>query len=777
MQNRLKLFGLSAVSMAVVLMMAPANAAESGRAAYNVRQLNRGGMSASQRMPVMPTIPINTTGNMTTDLPDTPITPSNPNTPDNPDNPDKPDVPDEPEPECPDGGVKNSEYTVDKCMRDVYACVNNGALPNGINDMFDEELRNSIINGMGLCTAQVERCVREVRRDCENIYHSAADVWIDFNTRRVQPEYYSFVLRKTGLTPRQAENTCWLLDKNTYGSSFDAVANSGTTTYEYNNRVGAYNGQGGVNIIKKNPQGAIVNNGNPGVDGGRGHYARWDPVRAECHIRIAAYNKDTPIKNSWLFGAVGDDRLAEAWGKAGSTFTCNKDLFGFSLYKNTNTVAVVGIGGGTLVGAGIGALAGHGDREFDCGNADHRKKLYNQLKGNFDIVNKYMNIKIPASSHELTQAQCNALVELYNKYKNVRSAVNLCKKRGGTALASADINADTKYVFRCTVTRNSNGRTSTNVQVSMTYDNGAVNISPDNVTLSEDQLKNCYKSTDIEGVIIKPAQYCMEDDNPIPLGDCADRIEEAIESMHDNIINGNLSAVGQINIGGKLYDKSCVFNPINLDASTSSGIYCGCSETGCATSTGCLPYEVMDIELQELDTYIAGLSIDGDKNNRVKTTLTGAAIGAGTGGLATAITAFVEKNNINCRLGDGLDQVGYGKSMSIGTLRDFYVKWNLRLPENVAPTSMVVDCNSWRRACAEITDLEQCKSAQVNYKPAGAPAITLIHAACIPSGSVCIENYPVAKSYGACLPQTTSDDDKTDGDQDNSGTTDSAKTE
>ena len=755
MQNRLKMFGLPVASLAVIMVAGVAVAAESGRAAYNVNRLNRGGMSSSQRMPVMPTLPINTTGNMTTDLPTQPVVPD---TPDKPDVPDTPDTPDEPTPECPDGGVKNSEYTVDNCMRDVYACVNNGALPNGINDMFNEELRNSIINGMGLCTVKVERCVAEVRRDCENIYHSSADVWIDFNTRKVQPEYYSFVLRKTGLTPRQAENTCWLLDKNTYGSAFDAVANSGITTYEYNNRVGAYNGQGGAAVIKKNPQGATLNNGNNGVDGGRGHYARWDATTAECHIRVGAYNKDTPIKNSWLFGAVGDDRLAEAWTTAGSTFTWNKDPFGFSLYKNTNTVAVVGVGGGTLLGAGIGALAGHGDREFDCGNDSHREKLYAQLKGNFDIVNKYMTpaTKIQASSSELTQNQCEALVELYNKYKNIRSAVDLCKERKSTSADAVHITAESDFELSCTVN---------NVTINMKYENGKVNITQNPTgDLDQDQLAACYKTAAISAgkTGINVFDLCVVDTDghtfAFDLKKCAEKIEKAIEDSHDAKIENTLSEHGQIEIGGQLYDKSCVFKPINLDAMTSSGIYCGCTDKSCAS--GCMTYQQMDFELQELDTYIANLSIEGDKNNRVKTTLTGAAIGAGTGGLATAITAFVEKNNINCRLGDGLEQIGYGKSMRVGTLRDFYVKWNLRLPENVAPTSMVVDCNSWRRACAEITDLEQCKSAQINYKPATAPAITLIHAACIPSGSVCIENYPVAKSYGACVPKTQPDDDK-----------------
>ena len=112
--------------------------------------------------------------------------------------------------------------------------------------------------------------------------------------------------------------------------------------------------------------------------------------------------------------------------------------------------------------------------------------------------------------------------------------------------------------------------------------------------------------------------------------------------------------------------------------------------------------------------------------------------------------AFVERSNISCRVGDGLDQVGFGKSYSIGTLKDFYVKWNLRLPDTISPTATVTDCASWKQTCATLTDLNQCNAAQINYKPAGAATVTLIPAACTASGSACIENYPVAKSYGAC---------------------------
>lgn len=729
MQNRLKMFGLPMATIVAVCLFGAAGAAESGRAAYNVNKLNRAGAATNPRMPTMPTLPINTTGNMTMDLPAPQPTPDVPVNPDDPVNP--PHV-------CPDGGVVNSEYTVDNCMRDVLSCVNNGALPNGINDMFNDDLRNSIVNGMGLCSVQVERCVAEVRRNCKNIYHSIADVWLDFNTRKVQPEYYSFVLRKTGLTPRQAENTCWLLDKNTYGKSFNAVSTSGVTTYEYNNPVGAYNGQAGSSVGKDNPQGVTVNNGNSGVDGSRGHYARWDATNAECLVRVAAYNKDTPIKHSWLFGAVGDDRLAEVWEHTGSTFTCNKDLFGFSLYNNTNTVAVVGVGGGTLVGAGIGALAGHGARKFDCKLADHRKLLLDELKDNRKIttINEFFEVsgtQINTSATSITEQQCREIVKLYDKYNQLKTALDRCKGTGG---AQTEITAS--VTVRCTVSSQEiEAIEATEATDWSSCRSNLKLINGTGQTISENSLN--------------ATTLCATSETA---QDCVKILQNTLLQMGQRIAAEQLEKAGLAPDGT---DLRCFFKPINYAFLNGDDIYCGCSGSSCSGTDQCWTADRIESDVRRLGTAVNSLESvinGGDKGNRVKTTLVGAAIGAGTGGLATAITAFVEKNNINCRLGDGLDQVAYGKSMSIGSLRDFYVKWNLRLPENVAPTSMAVDCISWRRACAEITDLEQCESAQVNYRPANTLSITLVRAACVPSGSVCIENYPVAVSHGACsVPQ------------------------
>ena len=704
MQSWLKMFSTSVVCLGMCVGATGAIGADAvGRGAYsNVTQMNRGATQSmsSQRMPTMPTLPNFTVGNVSQDLPDTSPTP-NPDP--EPDPEPEPEPEPEPTPECPDGGVKDSEYTVDMCMDDVLLCVNTGALPGGINDLFNEDLRNSIVNGMNLCATQVEKCIAQVRKNCNFVYRSAADVWIDFNSRKVQPAYYNFVLRKTGLTPNQAENTCLLLDVNTYGSSFDAVANSGTVTAEYNIGVGAYNSQGGGRLIKNNPQGAQLNYGNPGVDGERGHYARWDPTTAECWVRVGAYNKDNPIKNSWLFGAAGDDQPAEVWRQTGDTFTCNRDLFGFSLMNDTSTVAVVGIGGGTVVGAGVGALAGHGARAFNCSLRSHREMLTEELRadGNIGAIGEYMVDLIPTSVDAMTENQCREVVDLYNRYIQVKEALKKC----GT------VDVET---------------------VSITTVGARVNLECRGYT----DIEECFTNVATDSVVRKCAGQGF-----LTLRECADYLSDVLTAEELSKFVGD-------DTGSVADNEFCSFQPLNLARASGSGIYCNSGDAGCVGAIR------ISVDVERLDDIFTGTIADllqnGEDSNMWRSVGIGAGIGAGAGGLATAITAFVERSNINCRVGDGLAQVGFGKSYSIGSLKDFYVKWNLNLPDTVSPTGTAVDCDSWKRACNTLTNLEACKNAQINYKPVDAVTTTLVPGACTVSGSVCIENYPVAKSYGAC---------------------------
>lgn len=702
MQNLYKFFSSSlAVLGAVVFIGAGYAADSSGRAGYNVRTLNRTGTAqdtSSPRMPTMPTLSINTVGTLSTNL----SSGTNGSGGDEPGQPEEPD-------ECPDGGVVNSTYTVENCMNDIKACINNGALSRGINDLFNEDLRNAIINGMGLCSIQVERCVREIRQDCENMYLSNSEVWLDFNARVVQPEYYNFVLRKTGLTPNQAENTCLLLDRNTYGSSFNAISSDGVVTSEYNKYVGAYNSQENNSLSKGNTLGVDVNAGQESVDAQRGHYARWDATTAECLIRVAAYNKGNQIKNSWLFGAVGNDEPAEVWQKTGDTFICNKDLFGFSLMNNTNTVAVVGVGGGTLVGAGIGAIAGHGERLFSCDVKSHREALTKALKeaNKINAMNEYITKKIALDEDVMSEKACSDIVKLFDMYKQTQSAVDLCA--GGVVI---------EYTRE------------TNDKISYTIANNC-----------DDEGPNCITRNELSAV---SEQNNGETDN-----NWGDRVIAICEKNAD--IKGCDKILAKVNSTSTSYtteSSRCSFYPLNLNLSRpTDSIYC-------TSGFNCKTVLQIQEDLNRLGVLFNGdvLSVLQEKEdgNIGTSTLIGAGIGAGTGGLATAITAFVERNNISCHVGDALAEVAYGKSYSIGSLKDFYVKWNLNLPDTDLPTLVVSDCDSWKRACARLTDLNQCKSASANYKPAGKTFSTFVQNACSAQGTECVINKESAQNAGAC---------------------------
>lgn len=733
MSGLFKFVGLSAVSVAVCALVGVADAA-TGRAGYsNVRAT---GPASVARMPSMPTLPINSVGNISTDVPTggTNVVPEPPV-----------------EPECPDGGVKNSAYTVDMCMDDVLRCINNGALPNGLNNLFNEEVRHAVENGMGLCISQIEKCVTDVRRDCANVYRSAADVWIDFNSRKVQPEYYNFVLRKTGLTPNQAENTCRLLDKNTYGASFAAVADDGTTTAEYNKTVGAYNSQQGNRLVKTNPQGVEVNDGNTGVDGSRGHYARWDAETATCLIRVAAYNKDKHISNSWLFGAAGNDKPAEVWKAAGDTFSCNKDLFGFSLMNDTSTVAVVGIGGGTVLGAGIGAIAGHGKREFDCARPKHRELLMEELKDEelkdgrvVGILNEYIQHDVDITQKSMDEKTCGEIVKLFDEYYQYETEITECKD----AISFRAINMEFDET---------NGEeAAVRNTASWCLDEGHETIDDCKKFLNSEcekagSVEACerllsskkVKFTNVshitiifdttngeEAALASTAPWCVGNGHRT-IEACKDFLKKRCDDEGD--INKCMSL---------LLEKGVVFT------SDSQGTETLVDGQMCVTASNA------ETKLVRLNSVfgkdITNLMINGEKSNMAKSVGIGAAVGAGTGGLATAITAFVERNNISCRVGDGLEQVAFNKSYSIDTLKDFYVKWNLRVPDVVAPTATITDCQSWKNTCATFADLEQCAAAQFNYKPAGASTTILVSSVCTVSGSACIENYKVAHLYRAC---------------------------
>lgn len=623
MSCKFNLFGKSFVALGALMVVCAAYAAgrdggEPASRGMHMGTLGSGAPAAGRegrgvrnievaRMPAMPQLPINSVGNLSPNVGQKPTVPSGPNVPVVPDTPDVPETPDEPEvpdtpvePECPDGGVENSDYTIDMCMNDIRTCVNNGGLTNGMADLYNADMMASVINGVGVCVSQVEKCVRDVRRDCKNVYNSNSEVWIDFESRVVQPEYYNFVLRKTGLTPYQAQMTCAMLDQVAYGPSFSAIDGGQNVTGEYAQNVGAFNDQMDGTLAKVGSLGDLE----PGrVDELRGHYARWDAMTAECLVRVAAYHKDELITNKWL--GMGDDTPAEAWVPAGEMFTCGKDLFGFALRNQTKAAAVLAPTAGALVGGAIGAGVGAGVSKIDCNDYKVRKEMFDKFDSDYK-TKLYAVMGITGEANSFAYDTCETILDL-------------AENPTGFKVKDSD-------EVRLTVA-NSDGKSGTVYEYTQ---------SGKKITINLDHL---YKALD----------------------QVADR-------------NANI---------GK------------------------------------------------------GVGI-------------GAGAGAGVGGLATAITFWVEGANISCRVGDGLATVALNKSDKVNTLKEFYVKWGLNLPEAIRPNEVVTDCLSWQAACAGINDYSQCKAAQINYQPDGAPNITQVRAACTVSGNACIHNPSVAKSYGAC---------------------------
>ena len=721
----LKVFGLSVVSAGVCLLGGAADAA-TGRAAYeNVRTGSFAGAAqgaSTQRMPSMPTLPLIAVGNISTDVP---VSPNNdvPNGGGNGggDNPPGPDLPPNVTiQECPDGGVKNSAYTIDNCMRDVLACVNNGALPNGLNDMFNDDLRASIINGMGLCYNQVDKCITDVRRNCARVYGSRADVWIDFNSRKVQPEYYSFVLRKTGLTPVQAENTCLLLDKNVYGKSFAAVAGEGKVTAEYDQKIGAYNSQMDGMLSKDNPMGSVVNQ-NGYVDSQRGHYARWDAATAECLIRVAAYNKDKQISNSWLFGAIGDDRPAEVWKVAGETFTCNKDLFGFSLMKDTATAALIGVGGGTVLGAGIGAAAGAGVANKNakagegCDNKAFRNEVLRTVKSSTNLVllSRFLSKSITDSTADIDEKVCSEILGLSDKYEAYNVMVDACEKANRMGEVSQTMIAS----ISCPASKTLAQCVEEMVRKSGKFNEGEV-------AGRAAALTNCLLTSDMEN-----GQYIIN-----ASGELCKEASEVLAKM----------GIGVTPLG------NCSFKNIDLVSLDAER-----EDILCSSGTECKTMAETKEDLNILANILPTIQVEAPKTESRGATIgkgaaIGAAVGAGAGGLATAITALVEHDNINCRVGDGLGQVGLNKSYSIDGLKDLYVKWNLNLPDTqvVGGGTTVRDLASWTDACKTYISEAACKDAQFYYKNA-AGALEWVYSACEfdVAGATCNPSATLIKSY------------------------------
>ena len=518
------------------------------------------------------------------------------------------------------------EFSVADCMNQLSACVNGGAVHGGINALFNRDMRNSILNGMAVCPDVVDTCVHYARRmDGQFAYrtnprNASAErnaVWIDFNSRVIQPAYFNHVMRlNNGLTPSQAERVCLLVDRNIFGPSFAAVWQDGSLTLEQKlertigiTRLGTqvhhhgtpgqfnFSGSPGPNEQYRGmhtPDGRQDHLGVHGPDQvfQRGYYARWDASAGQCFVRVAAYRarseqQITVSAMGWNDNVFGNE-AAQEWVAAGESFRCTGDFFGGRIMNRTATMAVVGIGGGAIVGGTIGGIAGH---------------RANRVAG-----------------AELDRAHCDNRAFRETLADAIRSA----RQANPAVMEGVSIGSSESWCRRIL---------------------GATTGSGDPDSEGADGLTAVQRGA----------------------------VEREMEGM------GNRWNVG----------------------------------TGIAV---------------------------------------GAGVGAGVGALATGITHFIERRDVECRVGDGLAQVQFGRDGRVETLREFMVKWSLNLPDTPRPTGNQTvpfqDGIAWDNACRTIS-LFDCQHAMIRYQLSDGSEVP-VYEACEVRGQVCRINCAVAISQGAC---------------------------
>ena len=381
-------------------------------------------------------------------------------------------------------------------------------------------------------------------------------------------------------------------------------------------------------------------------------------------------------------------------------------MFGFSLLNDTKTAAVVGIAGGAVVGAGVGAGIGaavHDSKQKaadeaalaagkdPCENAAYREKLGAKIMDEHKelVLNDYLDadVIVDKNTMEFIKTRNN---KVPNSYYNMTAET--CR-----------------MIHNLVATAN----------------------------LYEEKIKHCLASKENKQIADEIKKLSGNKD---------------IAYSHEVGNKVTIDLKGKVTCPSKFADE-CFFVPLQKGFAADNIM--------CTSSNGCKGVYTIQYELDELrkllkvfepvldKSVIAGKKSKGSSRGADigKGAAIGAAAGVGVGGLATAITAFVERSNITCKVGDGLNSVALGKSHTIDSLHDFYVKWNLQLPDTVAPTSVVVDAESWDQACEQFSNkLYDCPNVQINYKKDG--KYELIPSACKISGNMCIRNYAVSASHG-----------------------------
>lgn len=631
----------SLVCFNVCAIVCAANAAENGRGRVSMMPSVQTGVSDvnTSRMPVIPVVSMNTIGNPAVgtvvepvDVDDGIVVP-------------KP----TPKPECPDGGVKNTPYTIALCMNELQVCVNTGAVEGGLHGLFNDDYFVRVLNGgLRICQNVVDKCL-EIRKDCKNVYKTNRSVWADFRSRILQPEYYNFVLYKTGLTPNQAKKACVRLG------------------------------------------------------------ARWDAVNAECHVQVVAYNKTKPISNEWLFGVAGDGRDAMTWLRTGTSFTCNKSLFGFSLLNDTATTAAVSAGGVVLGAATGGIIAKSKQNKIKrqqykdiCSNKDFRKRFGAKIaQTHNDLILKtyFADVKVNDNTHDvdwnetkmimqdvdfynLSEDQCDAILALHSKAKLYYNTIEHCEQ----------------------------------IQANMTI-----------LGIVKDQLSK-------PGVEYSYLTYTTSGTG---------KVTELIYGDVICSVSGNVS-ITEEDVNN--FNRMCLYKPLQVGLMMPNDNNVLCDSTG-----GCLDATQIKLELKRLESLLSEIDtlLDTSAPSVGKGMLIGGGIAAAAGGIATAIVAGIESNNIKCVVGNNWGSTSLGKSYSIDSLKDLYVKHGFQFPDSVISTTVVTNQQTWEYACAEFAgNVEDCPNVQIVYSHSGGREV--VSSACQNSGNICVVNEDVAQTH---LPQ------------------------
>jgi hypothetical protein len=333
------------------------------------------------------------------------------------------------------------------------------------------------------------------------------------------------------------------------------------------------------------------------------------------------------------------------------------------------------------------------------------------------ILNSYLIENVPSTS--MSEEQCKMVQDLYNAYALSKKAVSVATK--DTRICIAQVENKGQYELGCVGNKTMfNGK---QLNVFGKYEDGVF-------VCNKDQQLKCLGS----------------------LGDLSDN--EQVTFYNEDEARDVYDCVMLCEAYGTLTDIEPRFKTLKFRGTDSDGRDFGelVKDALCVGGVNnCVEKKTIESQHKELDKVFETVTIvKGQESNRLKTTLVGGGIGLAAGGVATAITAFVERNNISCHVGDGLESVGFGKSFTIGSLKDYYVKWNLRVADSISPTAKVTSCQDWIDTCGMYTTAEECKAVVINYQRPGRNTTLPVQSACKMAGSVCIENRPVAVSYGAC---------------------------